>query len=156
MKHGPPRLAKRVAADYSTKAKPRWVPVPMGPVASCDTRAFPSPILEKLREQGGVTRCGADVLIVETSEPTSQTKARCSDLQPFHNSNRVRDRASDIEYWHMLNGMRLGHITGPGAVSFDVVGELRHRAAHMTESSRYLCETLHTVSVFTQCGVTIP
>ena len=71
--------AKRIAADYSTKEKPRWVAGSMGPGANCKRSFYPGlppisgpPMLEQVR---GLIDGGVDLLIVETCLDLLQTKA---------------------------------------------------------------------------------
>ena len=72
------RLAKRIAADYSTKEKPRWVAGSTGPgrklptlghITFADLRAA---YAEQVR---GLIDGGVDLLIVETCQDLLQTKA---------------------------------------------------------------------------------
>src|SRR5258705_6365207 len=72
------RLAKGVAADYSTNAKPRWVAGSMGPGRKLPTLGHIS--FAELRNAYGVQvrgliEGGADLLIVETCQDLLQIKA---------------------------------------------------------------------------------
>ena len=72
------RLAKRVASDYSTKEKPRWVAGSMGPGRKLPTLGHIS--FADLRDAysvqvRGLLDGGADLLIVETCQDLLQTKA---------------------------------------------------------------------------------
>src|SRR6267143_3968813 len=74
-------LAKRIAADYSTKAKPRWVAGSMGPGRKLPTLGHISFLdlqaayAEQVR---GLLEGGVDLLIVETCQDLLQTKAALS------------------------------------------------------------------------------
>ena len=70
-------LAKRVASDFSTKEKPRWVAGSMGPTTKLPTLGHISFLDMKAsyREQArGLLDGGADLLIVETCQDILQTK----------------------------------------------------------------------------------
>src|SRR6266480_4435577 len=72
------QLAKRVAADFSTPEKPRWVAGSMGPTTKLPTLGHISFLDMKAsyREQArGLLEGGADILIVETCQDLLQTKA---------------------------------------------------------------------------------
>src|SRR5207244_324283 len=72
------QLAKRVAADFSTPEKPRWVAGSMGPTTKLPTLGHISFLDMKAsyREQArGLLDGGADLLIVETCQDLLQTKA---------------------------------------------------------------------------------
>src|SRR5688572_8203934 len=72
------RLAKGVAADFSTRDKPRWVAGSMGPGRKLPTLGhisfadLKSAYAEQVR---GLLDGGADLLIVETCQDLLQTKA---------------------------------------------------------------------------------
>src|SRR6266852_4544692 len=87
------RLAKRVAGDYSTKHKPRWVAGSMGPgrklptlghITFADLRAA---YAEQVR---GRLEGGVDLLIVETCQDLLQTKAALAAIFEHFEKNRVR------------------------------------------------------------------
>src|SRR4051812_17598578 len=71
-------LARRIAADYSTKEKPRWVAGSMGPGRKLPTLGHISFV--DLRsayavQAKGLLDGGVDLLIVETCQDVLQTKA---------------------------------------------------------------------------------
>jgi 5-methyltetrahydrofolate--homocysteine methyltransferase len=94
------RLAKRIASDYSTKAKPRWVAGSMGPGRKLPTLGHIS--FTELRDAysvqvRGLLDGGADLLIVETCQDVLQTKAALGrDLRALRRDTQTRsgDRAS--------------------------------------------------------------
>src|ERR687884_177582 len=119
------QLARRIAADYSTKERPRWVAGSMGPGTKLPTlghitfRELRDAYSEQVR---GLVDGGVDLLIVETCQDLLQTKAALTALAPF-----------PID----VIGMNCG--TGP---------------RHMTESIRYLCENAPLpVSVLPNAGL---
>src|SRR5688500_19180551 len=72
------RLAKRIASDYATKAKPRWVAGSIGPGRKLPTLGHIS--FQELKDAysvpvRGLLDGGADLLIVETCQDLWQTKA---------------------------------------------------------------------------------
>src|SRR5678816_1982954 len=72
------KLAKRVASDYSTKDKPRWVAGSMGPGRKLPTLGHIT--FNELRDAyavqaRGLLDGGVDLLIVETCQDLLQTKA---------------------------------------------------------------------------------
>ena len=74
-------LAKRIAADYSTKEKPRWVAGSMGPGRKLPTLGHISFVELKAayaEQVRGLLDGGADLLIVETCQDLLQTKAALS------------------------------------------------------------------------------
>jgi len=75
------RLAKRVAADFATPAKPRWVAGSMGPGRKLPTLGHISfkDLRDAYRVQvAGLLDGGVDLLIVETCQDLLQTKAALS------------------------------------------------------------------------------
>src|SRR5215203_1574009 len=77
------QLAKRVAAHYSTKEKPRWVAGSMGPGRKLPTLGHIS--FTELRDAYGVQvrgllDGGVDLLIVETCQDVLQTKAALASI----------------------------------------------------------------------------
>src|SRR6266853_1170881 len=118
-------LARRIASDYSTKDKPRWVAGSMGPGRKLPTLGHISFLDLKAayaEQVRGLLDGGVDLLIVETCQDLLQTKAALSALAPF-----------PID----VIGMNCG--TGP---------------RHMTESVRYLCENAPLpVSVLPNAGL---
>ncbi len=87
------QLAKRVAADYSTKDKPRWVAGSMGPgrklptlghITFADLRAA---YAEQVR---GLLDGGVDLLIVETCQDLLQTKAALGAIFAHFEKHRMR------------------------------------------------------------------
>src|SRR6476619_6188856 len=72
------RLAKRIASDYSTKTKPRWVAGSMGPGRKLPTLghiSFADRKAAYVVQVSGLIDGGADLLIVETCQDLLQTKA---------------------------------------------------------------------------------
>src|SRR6476620_11115715 len=156
-------LAKRVAADYSTKAKPRWVAGSMGPgrklptlghITFTDLRAA---YAEQVR---GLLDGGVDLLIVETCQDLLQTKAALAAIFGHFEKHRVRvpviAQVTIEIFGTMLNGTEIGAaLTALAPFPIDVVGmNCGTGPRHMTESIRYLCENAPLpVSVLPNAGL---
>jgi len=156
-------LAKRVAADYSTKSKPRWVAGSMGPgrklptlghITFADLRAA---YAEQVR---GLLDGGADLLIVETCQDLLQTKAALAAIFEHFEKNRIRvpviAQVTIEVFGTMLNGTEISAaLTALAPFPIDVIGmNCGTGPRHMTESIRYLCENAPLpVSVLPNAGL---
>ncbi|HEX8688444.1 MAG TPA: homocysteine S-methyltransferase family protein, partial [Pyrinomonadaceae bacterium] len=156
-------LARRVAADFSTKAHPRWVAGSMGPGTKLPTLghitfdALRAAYAEQVR---GLMDGGVDLLIVETCQDTLQTKAALAAI--FENFKEARRRVPVIAqvtieiFGTMLNGTEIGAaLTALEPFPVDVIGmNCGTGPRNMTESLRYLCEnTSRPVSVLPNAGL---
>ena len=143
------RLAKRIASDFSTKAKPRWVAGSMGPGRKLPTLGHIS--FEELRDAYGVQvrgllDGGVDMLIVETCQDLLQTKAALGAI--FAHFEETRRRVPVIAqvtietFGTMLNGTEIAAaLTALAQFPLDVIGtNCGTGPRHMTESVRHLCE----------------
>ena len=143
------RLAKRIASDYSTKAKPRWVAGSMGPGRKLPTLGHIS--FQELRDAysvqvRGLLDGGVDLLIVETCQDLLQTKAALGAI--FSHFEETRRRVPVIAqvtietFGTMLNGTEIAAaLTALAQFPLDVIGtNCGTGPRHMTESVRYLCE----------------
>src|SRR5689334_3707883 len=143
------RLAKRVASDYSTTEKPRWVAGSMGPGRKLPTLGHIS--FTELRDAysvqvRGLLDGGADLLIVETCQDVLQTKAALGAI--FAHFAETRRRVPVIAqvtietFGTMLNGTEIAAaLTALAQFPIDVVGtNCGTGPRHMTETVRYLCE----------------
>src|SRR6478609_8125715 len=157
------RLAKRVAADYATPAKPRWVAGSMGPGRKLPTLGHIS--FADLRDAykvqvAGLLDGGVDLLIVETCQDVLQTKAALSAI--FSQFKETRRRVPVIAqvtievFGTMLNGTEISAaLTALAPFPIDVIGmNCGTGPRHMTESIRYLCENAPLpVSVLPNAGL---
>ncbi|MCA1631262.1 MAG: methionine synthase [Acidobacteria bacterium] len=156
-------LARRVAADFSTKAHPRWVAGSMGPGTKLPTLghitfdALRAAYAEQVR---GLLDGGVDLLIVETCQDTLQTKAALAAI--FENFRETRRRVPVIAqvtieiFGTMLNGTEIGAaLTALEPFPIDVIGmNCGTGPKHMTDSVRYLCENAPLpVSVLPNAGL---
>ncbi len=157
------RLAKRIAVDYSTKEKPRWVAGSMGPGRKLPTLghiSFADLSAAYAEQVRGLIDGGVDLLIVETCQDLLQTKAALSAI--FANFEQSRKRIPVIAqvtievFGTMLNGTEIGAaLTALAPFPIDVIGmNCGTGPRHMTESIRYLCENAPLpVSVLPNAGL---
>ena len=157
------QLAKRVAADYSTKDKPRWVAGSMGPGRKLPTLGHIS--CTELRDAYGVQvrgllDGGVDLLIVETCQDLLQTKAALAAIFALFEERRTRvpviAQVTIEVFGTMLNGTEIAAaLTALAPFPIDVVGmNCGTGPKHMTESIRYICEnTPLPVSVLPNAGL---
>ena len=157
------RLAKRVASDYATTAKPRWVAGSMGPGRKLPTLGHISFV--DLRnaykvQVAGLLDGGVDLLIVETCQDVLQTKAALAAI--FSHFKETRRRVPVIAqvtievFGTMLNGTEISAaLTALAPFPIDVIGmNCGTGPRHMTESIRYLCENAPLpVSVLPNAGL---
>jgi 5-methyltetrahydrofolate--homocysteine methyltransferase len=143
------RLAKRIASDFSTKAKPRWVAGSMGPGRKLPTLGHIT--FTELRnaykvQTRGLLDGGADLLIVETCQDLLQTKAALSAIfsvfEETHRRVPVFAQVTIETFGTMLNGTEISAaLTALAPFPIDVIGmNCGTGPKHMTESIRYLCE----------------
>ncbi len=156
-------LARRVAADFATQERPRWVAGSMGPGTK-------SPTLGHITYKGvkdayavqarGLLDGGVDLLIVETCQDLLQTKATLAAI--FEEFKRRGTRVPviaqvTIEPWGtMLPGTEISAaLTALESFPVDVIGmNCGTGPRNMTESLRYLCENARLpVSVLPNAGL---
>ncbi len=157
------RLAKRVADDYSTKAKPRWVAGSMGPGRKLPTLGHITflDLKAAYREQvRGLLDGGVDLLIVETCQDLLQTKAALAGIFEHFEATHARvpviAQVTIEVFGTMLNGTEIGAaLTALAPFPIDVIGmNCGTGPRHMTESVRYLCENAPLpVSVLPNAGL---
>jgi 5-methyltetrahydrofolate--homocysteine methyltransferase len=157
------RLAKRVAADFTTAAKPRWVAGSMGPGRKLPTLGHISftDLRDAYRVQAaGLLDGGVDLLIVETCQDLLQTKAALSAIfSHFAETGRrvpVIAQVTIEVFGTMLNGTEISAaLTALAPFPIDIIGmNCGTGPRHMTESIRYLCENAPLpVSVLPNAGL---
>lgn len=157
------QVAKRVAADYSTLDKPRWVAGSMGPGRKLPTLGHISFVELKAayaEQVRGLIDGGVDLLIVETCQDLLQTKAALAAI--FAHFERTRSRKPVIAqvtievFGTMLNGTEISAaLTALAPFPIDLIGmNCGTGPRHMTESIRYLCENAPLpVSVLPNAGL---
>ncbi|HEX8843559.1 MAG TPA: methionine synthase [Pyrinomonadaceae bacterium] len=156
-------LARRIAKDYSTPEKPRWVAGSMGPGTKLPTlghityRELKAAYAEQVR---GLYDGGVDLFIVETCQDPLQTKAALAAI--FEHFEQVKRRLPVIAqvtietFGTMLNGTEISAaLTALEPFPIDVIGmNCGTGPRHMTESIRYLCENAPMpVSVLPNAGL---
>ena len=157
------RLAKRIASDYATKEKPRWVAGSMGPGRKLPTLGHIS-FLDLKAAYGeqvrGLLDGGADLLIVETCQDLLQTKAALAAIFEHFEKNRVRvpviAQVTIEVFGTMLNGTEISAaLTALAPFPIDLIGmNCGTGPRHMTESIRYLCENAPLpVSILPNAGL---
>src|SRR3989440_681113 len=157
------QLAKRVAADFSTAEKPRWVAGSMGPTTKLPTLGHISFLDMKAsyREQArGLLDGGADLLIVETCQDILQTKAALAAIfEEFESSKRrvpVIAQLTIEAFGTMLMGTEIGAaLTALDPFPVDVVGmNCATGPQQMAENVRYICQNWsRSVSVIPNAGI---
>src|SRR5437588_5823035 len=157
------QLAKRVAADFSTLEKPRWVACSMGHTTKLPTLGHISFLDMKAsyREQArGLLDGGADLLIVETCQDILQTKAALAAiLEEFESSKRrvpVIAQVTIEAFGTMLMGTEIGAaLTALEPFPIDVMGmNCATGPQQMSDNVRYLCQNWsRAVSVIPNAGI---
>src|SRR5215218_4090230 len=157
------QLAKRVASDFATKDRPRWVAGSMGPGRKLPTLGQISftDLRDAYRVQAsGLLDGGVDLLIVETCQDLLQTKAALGAIFSIFAEKRVKvpviAQVTIELFGTMLNGTEIAAaLTALSPFPIDVVGmNCGTGPKHMTESIRYICEnTPLPVSVLPNAGL---
>src|SRR5437762_3743696 len=156
-------LAKRIASDYSTPNKPRFVAGSIGPGTKLPTLGhitYPA-LKDAYREQvRGLYDGGSDLFIVETCQDLLQTKAVLAVIFEFFERQKVRipviAQVTIEIFGTMLNGTEIGAaLTALEPFPIDVIGmNCGTGPKHMTDSFRYLCENAPLpVSVLPNAGL---
>src|SRR5215203_5570267 len=142
-------LAKRIAKDYSTKDKPRFVAGSIGPGTKLPTLGHITyrDLKDAYREQvRGLFDGGSDLFIVETCQDLLQTKAALAAIFEFFEKQRVKipviAQVTIETFGTMLNGTEIAAaLTTLAPFPIDVIGtNCGTGPRHMSESVRYLCE----------------
>jgi len=156
-------LARKVAADFSTKDKPRWVAGSMGPGTKSPTLghiAFRDIKAAYYEQARGLVDGGVDLLIVETCQDLLQTKAALSAI--FEYFEQIKRRVPVIaqvtieNFGTMLPGTEISAaLTALEPFSIDVVGmNCGTGPKDMPSHLRYLCENATLpVSVLPNAGL---
>lgn len=157
------QLAKRVASDFSTKERPRWVAGSMGPTTKLPTLghiSFADMKATYAEQARGLLDGGADLLIVETCQDLLQTKAALTAIfDEFISSKRrvpVIAQVTIEAFGTMLMGTEVGAaLTALEPFPVDVVGmNCATGPQQMTENVRYLCQnSKFPVSVIPNAGI---
>src|SRR5437867_5900824 len=157
------QLAKRLAADFSTKEKPRWVAGSMGPTTKLPTLGHISfnDMKASYREQAsGLLDGGADLLIIETCQDLLQLKSALAAIfEEFASSKRrfpVIAQVTIEAFGTMLMGTEIGAaLTAIEPFPINIFGmNCATGPQQMTENVRYLCQnSKFAVSVIPNAGI---
>lgn len=157
------QLARRIAQDFSTRDRPRWVAGSMGPTTKLPTLGHISYLDMKssYREQArGLLDGGADLLIVETCQDILQTKSALAAIfEEFASSKRrvpVIAQVTIEAFGTMLMGTEIAAaLTAIEPFPIDVFGmNCATGPQQMTENVRYLCQnSKFAVSVIPNAGI---
>ena len=156
-------LAKRLASDYSTKEKPRFVAGSIGPGTKLPTlghityRNLKAAYQEQVR---GLVDGGSDLLIVETCQDLLQTKAALAAIFDLFAERKTRipviAQVTIETFGTMLNGTEIGAaLTALEPFPIDVIGmNCGTGPKQMADSFRFLCENSPIpVSVLPNAGL---
>ncbi|MCA1590875.1 MAG: homocysteine S-methyltransferase family protein [Acidobacteria bacterium] len=156
-------LAKRIAADFSTSAKPRFVAGSIGPGTKLPTLGHITyrDLKDAYREQvRGLVDGGSDLLVVETCQDLLQTKAALAAVFEHFEKQRIKipviAQVTIEIFGTMLNGTEIGAaLTTLEPFPIDVIGmNCGTGPKHMADSFRYLCENSPLpVSVLPNAGL---
>ncbi len=142
-------LAKRLASDYSTNDRPRFVAGSIGPGTKLPTLGHIAygDLRDAYREQvRGLVDGGSDVLIVETCQDLLQTKAALAAIFEHFEKYKVKipviAQVTIEVFGTMLNGTEIGAaLTALEPFPIDVIGmNCGTGPKHMSDSFRFLCE----------------
>ncbi|MCW5948747.1 MAG: methionine synthase [Pyrinomonadaceae bacterium] len=156
-------LAKRIASDFSTPDRPRFVAGSIGPGTKLPTlghikyRDLKRAYVEQVR---GLVEGGSDILIVETCQDHLQTKAALAAIFDHFKQNKVRipviAQVTIETFGTMLNGTEIAAaLTALEPFPIDVIGmNCGTGPKQMAESLKYLCENSPiAVSVLPNAGL---
>ncbi|MBP9108302.1 MAG: methionine synthase [Pyrinomonadaceae bacterium] len=157
------QLAKRIAGDYSTYDKPRFVAGSIGPGTKLPTLGhitYPA-LKDAYREQiRGLVDGGSDLLLVETCQDLLQTKAALAAIFEHFEKNKIRipviAQVTIEVFGTMLNGTEIGAaLTALEPFPIDVIGmNCGTGPKQMADSLRHLCENSPIpVSVLPNAGL---
>ncbi len=157
------QLAKRIAVDYSTPDKPRFVAGSIGPGTKLPTLGHITynDLKDAYREQvRGLVDGGSHLMIVETCQDLLQTKAALAAIFEHFEKNKMKlpviAQVTIEIFGTMLNGTEIGAaLTALEPFPIDVIGmNCGTGPKHMADSFRYLCENSPIpVSVLPNAGL---
>ncbi|MDQ6786788.1 MAG: methionine synthase [Acidobacteriota bacterium] len=157
------RLAKRIANDFSTKHKPRFVAGSMGPGRKLPTLGHVSFLDLKNSyavQVAGLIDGGVDLLIVETCQDILQTKIALTAIFEHFKKFKIKlpviAQVTIETFGTMLNGTEVSAaLTALEPFPIDVIGmNCGTGPKQMTESIKYLCENAPLpVSVLPNAGL---
>ncbi|MBX2990462.1 MAG: homocysteine S-methyltransferase family protein [Bacteroidetes bacterium] len=144
------QLAKRVAADFSTSDKPRFVAGSMGPTTKLPSLGhikFKEMAMSYKEQAKGLIEGGADLLCVETCQDILQTKAALYGIFEYFEEARKRVPIITSVTVETMGTLLLGTeisaaLTSLEPYDIDVIGmNCATGPAEMSEHVRVLCST---------------
>lgn len=157
------QIAKRVAADFSTRERPRWVAGSMGPTTKLPSLGHISynDMTRSYYDQvRGLVDGGADLLIVETCQDLLQTKSALAAIFQYFEEKKIRlpviAQVTIEAFGTMLMGTEIGAaLTALEPFPIDVIGmNCATGPKQMVENVRYLCQnSTLPVSVIPNAGI---
>ena len=157
------KLAKNLANQYSTKAKPRFVAGSIGPGTKLPTLGHINYLDLKasyVQQVLGLYDGGVDMFVVETCQDLLQTKAALSAIFDFFKEKRIKlpviAQVTIETFGTMLNGTEIAAaLTALEPFPIDVIGmNCGTGPKQMADSLKYLCENAPMyVSVLPNAGL---
>ncbi len=157
------KLAKDLANQYSTKAKPRFVAGSIGPGTKLPTLGHINYLDLKasyVQQVLGLHDGGVDMFVVETCQDLLQTKAALSAIFDFFKEKRIQlpviAQVTIETFGTMLNGTEIAAaLTALEPFPIDVIGmNCGTGPKQMADSLKYLCENAPMyVSVLPNAGL---
>jgi 5-methyltetrahydrofolate--homocysteine methyltransferase len=157
------KLAKNIAYQYSTAAKPRFVAGSIGPGTKLPTLGHINYVdLKKsyVQQVLGLYDGGVDMFVVETCQDLLQTKAALSAIFDFFKEKRIKlpviAQVTIETFGTMLNGTEIAAaLTALEPFPIDVIGmNCGTGPKQMADSLKYLCENAPMyVSVLPNAGL---
>ncbi len=157
------QLAKKIAADYSTKERPRFVAGSMGPGTKLPTLGHIT--FREIKKSydiqvAGLIEGGADLLIVETCQDLLQIKAALAAIFDYFQKHKIKlpviTQVTIETFGTMLNGTEISAaLTTLEPFPIDVIGmNCGTGPKNMPEYLRYLCDNAPIpVSVLPNAGL---
>ncbi len=157
------QIAKRVAADFSTNERPRWVAGSMGPTTKLPSLghiSYSDMTRSYYDQVRGLVDGGADLLIVETCQDLLQTKSALAAIFQYFEEKKLRlpviAQVTIEAFGTMLMGTEIGAaLTALEPFPIDVIGmNCATGPKQMVENVRYLCQnSTLPVSVIPNAGI---
>jgi 5-methyltetrahydrofolate--homocysteine methyltransferase len=157
------QLAKRIASDFSTPDRPRWVAGSMGPTTKLPSLGHISFLDMKAsyaEQVRGLIDGGIDILIIETCQDLLQTKAALAAIfesfAEIHRRVPVMAQVTIEALGTMLMGTEIGAaLTALEPFAIDVIGmNCATGPKQMSENVRHLCQySVLPVSVIPNAGI---
>src|SRR5271169_1435486 len=142
------KIAKRIATDFSTRGKQRFVAGSMGPTTKLPSLghiSFKEMEASYYIQAKGLTEGGVDLLVIETCQDLLQTKAALAGVFSYFSDSRIKIPVIVSVTIETMGTMLLGSeisaaLTTLEPFDIDVIGiNCATGPKEMSESVRYLC-----------------